>query len=157
MLPPTLLTSPPTHPKMSMSRSHSLFLQNLSLSSPSGDTGFEGISPLWPPLPGKAVKLFCSTSPKTLSQRLDSALVYREAAELSESHTHVHTHTCKPVHVPTHSHVQKHIHSTHTPPSPLDPAPQKKQLIYVSNYNYISECISVTLPQTHDSPCGKQR
>ena len=29
---------------------------------------FEGIGPLWPPLPGKAIKLFFSTSPKTLSE-----------------------------------------------------------------------------------------
>ena len=46
------------------------------------DTVFEGRSPLCPPLPRKARKLFYSTSPKTLSPRFDSALVYREA-ELS--------------------------------------------------------------------------
>ena len=33
----------------------------------------EGISPLWPPLPGKAIKLFLSISPKTLSPRCNSA------------------------------------------------------------------------------------
>ena len=38
---------------------------------------FEGISPLWPPLPGQAVKLFFSTSPKTLSPRINSVLGYR--------------------------------------------------------------------------------
>ena len=29
---------------------------------------FQGISPLWPPLPGKAVKLFFPTSLKTVSE-----------------------------------------------------------------------------------------
>ena len=45
---------------------------------------FEGISLLWPPLPGKAMKLSFSTSPKSLSPRFSLALVYREA-ELSTS------------------------------------------------------------------------
>ena len=45
---------------------------------------FEGISLLWPPLPGKAIKLSFSTSPKSLSPRFNLALVYREA-ELSAS------------------------------------------------------------------------
>ena len=38
------------------------------------DTSFEGISLLWPPLLGKAIKLFFSTSPKTLSARFNSVL-----------------------------------------------------------------------------------
>ena len=46
--------------------------------------GFEGRSPLCPPLPGKAIKLFFSTLPETLSLRFYLALVYREA-ELSAS------------------------------------------------------------------------
>lgn len=68
-------------------------------------------------------------------------------------HTHMHAreHAC----THTHAHVQGHIHSTHSP-RPLDPAPQK-QLIYVSHYKYISEPISVTIPRTRNSPCGKQR
>ena len=33
---------------------------------------FEGINPLWPPLPVKAIKLFFSTSPQTLSSRVNS-------------------------------------------------------------------------------------
>ena len=44
---------------------------------------FKGRSPLCPPLLGKAIKLFFSTSPKTLSLRFDSALVYREAELLA--------------------------------------------------------------------------
>ena len=52
---------------------------------------FEGISPLWPPLPGRVIRLSFSTSPKTLSLRFDSVQVYREA-ELSAS-----TGTVKPV------------------------------------------------------------
>ena len=41
-----------------------------------GTHSFEGISPLWPPLPAKAIKLLFSTSPKTLSRRFNS--VYRD-------------------------------------------------------------------------------
>ena len=37
----------------------------------------KGISPLCPPLPGKAIKLFFSASPKTLSLRFNPAPVYR--------------------------------------------------------------------------------
>ena len=37
-----------------------------------GIHSFEGINPLCPPLPGKAIKLFFSTSPKTLSPRFNS-------------------------------------------------------------------------------------
>ena len=42
-----------------------------------GTYSLEGISLLWPPLPGRAVKLFLSTSPKTLSLRFNLAPVYR--------------------------------------------------------------------------------
>ena len=49
-----------------------------------GDTVFRGRSPLYPPLPGKVIKLSFSTSPKTLSQGFTSTPVYREA-ELSAS------------------------------------------------------------------------
>ena len=45
--------------------------------------GFEGISLLWPPSPGKAKKLVFSASSKTLSPRFDSAQVYREAELLT--------------------------------------------------------------------------
>ena len=41
---------------------------------------FEGTSPLCPPLPGKAIKLFFSTSPKTLSLRFDLAPAHRDQA-----------------------------------------------------------------------------
>ena len=37
----------------------------------------KGMNLLCPPLPGKAIKLFLSTSPKTLSPRFNLALVYR--------------------------------------------------------------------------------
>ena len=37
----------------------------------------EGISPLWPPLPGKAIKLFFFTSPITLSPRINSVSGHR--------------------------------------------------------------------------------
>ena len=40
---------------------------------------FEGMSLLFPPLPGKAIKLSFSTPPKTLSPRSDSALVHKRA------------------------------------------------------------------------------
>ena len=40
--------------------------------------GFVSTSPLCPPLPGKAIKLFFSTSSKTLSLQYDSALGYRD-------------------------------------------------------------------------------
>ena len=42
-----------------------------------GYTIFEGTSLQCPPLSDKAIKLFVSTSPKTLPPRFDSALVYR--------------------------------------------------------------------------------
>ena len=43
-----------------------------------GEThSLEGISLLWPPSPGKAIKLFLSNSPKTLSLRFNWGPVYR--------------------------------------------------------------------------------
>ena len=42
-----------------------------------GTQSFWGMSPLCPPLPGKAVKLIFSTSPKTSSLRFNSAPVHR--------------------------------------------------------------------------------
>ena len=45
---------------------------------------FEGISPLWPPLPGRAIKLFFSTSPKTLSPKINSVLGYRGRIQLQQ-------------------------------------------------------------------------
>ena len=43
---------------------------------------FEGISPLWPPLLGKEMKLFFFISPKTLSPRFNSVLGYRGQLQL---------------------------------------------------------------------------
>lgn len=57
-------------------------------------------------------------------------------------------------HVPT--------YTAHTPPNThhrhLDPAPQKQQLICVSNYkyNYISDSISPTVPQTGLTVCAAE-
>ena len=45
-----------------------------------GTRSVEGISPLWPPLPGKAIKIFFSTSPKILSPRCN--LVSRDQIQL---------------------------------------------------------------------------
>ena len=42
-----------------------------------GTHSFEDISPLWPPLPGKAIKLFFSASPKSLSLRYNSVSGYK--------------------------------------------------------------------------------
>ena len=42
-----------------------------------GTHSLEGISPLWPPLPGKAIKLCFSTSSKTLPPRFNQAPVHR--------------------------------------------------------------------------------
>ena len=52
-------------------------LQDSSLTPSRAGHSLMGISPLWPPLPGKAMKLFFSPSPKTLSPTLNSASVQR--------------------------------------------------------------------------------
>ena len=59
--------------RMSTSWSRPLWTITTQLltTSPAGDTRFEDISPLWPPLPGKAIKLFISTLPKTLSPKVN--------------------------------------------------------------------------------------
>ena len=59
---------------------HTLPLEHcntLHYSLQEGTHRFEGISPLWPPLPGNAIKLFFSTSSKTVSPCFYSALVNR--------------------------------------------------------------------------------
>ena len=52
-----------------------------------GTHSLKGIRLLWPPWPGTVIKLFCSTSPKTLSPRFNSSWVYRGqiSAAVSES------------------------------------------------------------------------
>ena len=50
-----------------------------------GTHSSEGTSPLWPPLPGKAIKLFFSTSSKTLSRCFCSALVNRGGVSATEA------------------------------------------------------------------------
>ena len=50
-----------------------------------GTRGSEGISPLWPPLPGKIIKRFFSTSPKTAFEiQFDTGV---QTAELSSNET----------------------------------------------------------------------
>ena len=66
MLTSTYLTTNQPIRRMSTSWSHLITIKLLTTLSKLGHMGFEGISPLWPPLPGKAIKLFFSTSPKTL-------------------------------------------------------------------------------------------
>ena len=68
------LTSPPTHQKnvhkrITPSLNHYYKTPHYPLQV--GTHSFEGISLLWPPLPGKAIKLFFSASPKTLSLRFN--------------------------------------------------------------------------------------
>ena len=50
-----------------------------------GHNSFEDINPLWPPLPGKVIKLPTSTSPETLSLRFDLAPLDGEAAGIRGS------------------------------------------------------------------------
>ena len=74
------LTSPPTNQKnvhelITPSLNH--YYKNSHYPLHAGAHSFEGICPLWPPLPGKAIKLFFSTSPKTLSLRFTLVLGYR--------------------------------------------------------------------------------
>ena len=61
--------TPPNIRKMFKSRSHPLLLENFSVSS-LGRHGYERISLLYPPLPGKAIKLSFFTSAPSLSLRL---------------------------------------------------------------------------------------
>lgn len=82
-----LLISLPTHQK----NIHELvtpyvnnYYKTCHCLSQDGTLGFEGISLLCSPLRSKAIKLLFSSSPKTMSPRFDSALVYR-VAELSAS------------------------------------------------------------------------
>ena len=77
MLTPTYLTTDPLEecPRTDQTLFERL-LQHLYLFQV-GTRGFEGISPLWPLLPGKVIKLSFSILPKTLALRFN--LVYREA------------------------------------------------------------------------------
>ena len=76
-----LLTSPPIHQK----NVHELIMPSLNnyyktchCLPQAGILGFEGLSPLWSPLPGKAIKLLFSTLSNTLSPRFELAPAYRE-------------------------------------------------------------------------------
>ena len=89
ILTPTNLT---TNPSEECPRAdHALFYYKTCHYPPQvGTLGFEGISPLCPPLPDKAIKISFSTSSKALFPSFDSAPVYREA-ELSASQGHIYT------------------------------------------------------------------
>ena len=70
----TKLTSPTTHQK----NVHELIMlclnsyyKNCHCLPQMGTHGFESMSPLWPSLPGKAIKLSFSASPEILSLRFD--------------------------------------------------------------------------------------
>ena len=66
-----LFTSPPTHQKTVyelITPSLNIYYKTSHNLLQVGTHSFEGISLLWPPLPGKVIKLSFSTSPKTLSQ-----------------------------------------------------------------------------------------
>ena len=70
--------------RMSLSRSRSLWTITVKLLTtlPRAGHSFEGISPLGPPLPGRAIKLFFSTSPKTLPLKFNSVSGYRGQMQL---------------------------------------------------------------------------
>ena len=70
---PTYLTASP------QKNVHELIVPSLHSSLPASRWGahsFEGIRPMCPPLPGKAIKLFFSTSPRTLSWRFTPVAGY---------------------------------------------------------------------------------
>ena len=66
-------------------------LYNHLLSSPKGGQSFLGTSLLWPPLPGKAIKLLVSPSPKTLSPP-----IWHQWTE-AKAQPHLLTFTCAPL------------------------------------------------------------
>ena len=74
--------------RISMSWSHPRSLNTIKIPHyplQGGTHSSEGTSPLWPPLPGKAIKLFFSTSSKTLSRCFCSALVNRGGVSATEA------------------------------------------------------------------------
>ena len=74
--------SPPTHQKNvheNIVFSLNNFYITLHYLPQVGTHFFTAMSPLWPSLTGKALKLFFSTSPRTLSLRFNLTPVYREA------------------------------------------------------------------------------
>ena len=75
------LTSPPTNQKkvheLTTPSSLNHYYKAPRYPLQVGTLSFESVTALWPPLPGKAIKLFFSTSPKTLSLRFNSVSVYR--------------------------------------------------------------------------------
>lgn len=78
-----------------------------------------------------------------------STCVYKH---VTHAYTYMCAQACMDVHTCTYACM--HTHSTHSTQH-LGPPPQKKKPVYVSNYNCISESISVTFPQTQDMLRGK--
>ena len=73
--------------RMSVNWPHPLWtipIKLLTTRSRSGHS-FKGVSLLWSPLPGKEIMLFFTTSPKTLSLRVNSVLGYRSWIWLQKS------------------------------------------------------------------------
>ena len=73
------VSSSPDHQKDAMSWScpfWTITIKLLTTPSRSGHS-FEGISLLWPPLPGQAINLFFFTLPKTLSLKFNLVSEYR--------------------------------------------------------------------------------
>ena len=90
------MTSPPTNQKnvyklITPSLNHYYKTPHYPLQV--GPHSLEGISSLWPPLPGKAIKLFFPTSPQTLSPRFNSVSGCRGRIQL---HTFTHKETYMP-------------------------------------------------------------
>ena len=80
-----LLTSPPTHQK-NVHKLITPFLNNYYKNSHSlpqvGTRSLEGINSLWPPLPGKVIKIFFPIQ-KAYTSKIWLAMVYREAKLLA--------------------------------------------------------------------------
>ena len=102
-----------------------------------GRTVFEGIRQLWAPLPGKAIKLFFCTSPKTLSPTFNSVSGYRGRIQLHLQGTqhlvpgcliHLHKDVREPPPKPV-CFTGQHPPSPSSAPGPGTPAPTKLRLM----------------------------
>ena len=70
--------------RMSTSWSHPFWTITIKIFSlpQVGTYGFEGVNPLWPPLPGKVIKIFFPIQ-KAYASEIGLAMVYREAKLLA--------------------------------------------------------------------------
>ena len=86
MLTPTQLTTNPS--EECLEADHAFFLKHCYRTPhyplQGGSHGFEGISPLWPPLADKAIKLLFSTSPTTLFLSFNMVSGYRGQIQLQQ-------------------------------------------------------------------------